>query len=161
MDTEWKVHSGTSCILVVRQLQRVQSLLILKIIKKIDLIKNQSPKTAVEPILETPFISRMPQTVGSIGCTRKSDGFWSLKTSLPDTRRFHTDSHGVHCCLEFNWHGNVSICVNTFFQFALKRYFISITVRFSGASCIHDIDIASSATCYKQHNSITVACPRH
>jgi hypothetical protein len=37
--------------------------------------------------------------------------------------RFHTDSHHAQCCLEFSLHGNVSICVNTFFHFGLKCHF--------------------------------------
>jgi len=52
---------------------------------------------------------------------------------LPATRRFHTDSHRVQCCLEFSWDGTVSVYVNEFFHFALKRYFISKTVGASGA----------------------------
>jgi hypothetical protein len=57
------------------------------------------------------------------------DGFLNLKTSLPAMQRFHTDSHRAQCCLEFSWHVNVSICVNEFFHFALKRYFSSKTFR--------------------------------
>jgi len=63
------------------------------------------------------------------GAPETSDGFWNLKTSLPATQHFHTDNHCSQCCLEFSWHGNVSICVNKFFHFALKHYFISKTVR--------------------------------
>jgi hypothetical protein len=51
--------------------------------------------------------------------------FLNLKTSLPAMRRFHTDTHRTQCCLEFRRHGNVSICVNKFLHFALKRYFIT------------------------------------
>jgi hypothetical protein len=61
-------------------------------------------------------------------CARKPDGLWSLKTSLPATRRSLTDSHRAQCCLEFSCHGNVSICVNKIFHFALKSYFILKTV---------------------------------
>jgi len=70
--------------------------------------------------------------IGSIPyteCAGKPNGFWNLKTSLPAMRRFRTDSHRAQCCLEFSWHGNVSICGNKCFHFALKRYFISKTVR--------------------------------
>jgi hypothetical protein len=63
------------------------------------------------------------------GTPETPDGFWNIKTSLPATRCFHIDSHHAQCCLEFNWHGNVSICDNKFFHFALKRCFISKTVR--------------------------------
>jgi hypothetical protein len=70
------------------------------------------------------------------GCARKSDGFWNLKASLPATRRFHTDNHRAQCCLVFSWHGNIIFCVNKCFHFAIKLYFISKTVRFSGALCI-------------------------
>jgi hypothetical protein len=68
-------------------------------------------------------------SVEYIACARKVDDFWNLKTSLPATLRFHTDSHRAQCCSEFSWHGNVSVCVNKFFHFALKHYFISKTVR--------------------------------
>jgi hypothetical protein len=64
-----------------------------------------------------------------IGCARKSNSFWNLKSSLPATRRFHTDSYRAQRSLEFSWHGNISFCVNNFFHFALKRHFISRTVR--------------------------------
>jgi hypothetical protein len=64
-----------------------------------------------------------------IGCARKPDGFWNLKTSLPATRRFHTDSC-AQCCLEFSWDGNVATWVNKIFHFAFKRYLISKTVRY-------------------------------
>jgi hypothetical protein len=64
-----------------------------------------------------------------IGCARKSHSFWNLKICLPAMQYFHTDSHCAQCCLEFSWHENVSICINKFFHFALKRYFISKTVR--------------------------------
>jgi hypothetical protein len=30
------------------------------------------------------------------------DGFSNLKTSLPATRRFYTDSHRAQCCSEFS-----------------------------------------------------------
>jgi hypothetical protein len=65
-----------------------------------------------------------------IECARKPNGFWNLKTILHAFQRFHTESHRAQCCLEFSWHGNISICVNKFFHFALKCYFISKTVRY-------------------------------
>jgi hypothetical protein len=65
----------------------------------------------------------------NIGCAKKPDGFWNLKTNFPATRRFHTDSHRVQCYLEFNWHGNLSIWVTNFFHFALKRYSVWKIVR--------------------------------
>jgi hypothetical protein len=37
----------------------------------------------------------------------------------------HNDSYRAQCCLELSLHGNVSVCVNKFFHFALKRYFTS------------------------------------
>jgi len=33
------------------------------------------------------------------------DGFWNLKTSLPATQNFHTDSHRAQCCLKFSRDG--------------------------------------------------------
>jgi hypothetical protein len=38
--------------------------------------------------------------------------FWNLKTSLTATRCFHAGSHRAQCCLEFSWHGNVSVLMN-------------------------------------------------
>jgi hypothetical protein len=64
------------------------------------------------------------------------NGFLNLKTSLPTMQCFHTDRHHVQCCLEFSWDGNVSVCVNKFFHFALKCYFISKTVRCFWHTCI-------------------------
>jgi len=43
---------------------------------------------------------------------------------------FYTDSHHAQCYLKFSWVWALVICVNNFFHFALKRYFIWKTVRY-------------------------------
>lgn len=37
------------------------------------------------------------------GAPKTPQGFWNLKTSVPVTRRFHTNRHHVQWCLEFSW----------------------------------------------------------
>jgi hypothetical protein len=57
------------------------------------------------------FYWYLPRSVSYTEWARKSDCFWNLKTSLPATRRFHTDSHRAQCCLEFSWHENVPVLI--------------------------------------------------
>jgi hypothetical protein len=44
-------------------------------------------------------------------------------------RRFHTDSHGGQCYLEFSEDGAMVSVINTFSHFSVKRYFVSKTVK--------------------------------
>jgi len=66
-------------------------------------------------------------------CARKSDCFWNVKTSLPATLRFHTDSHRSQCSLNSprTWE---CTCGNKFFHFPWN---ISFQKRsdVSGACC--------------------------
>jgi hypothetical protein len=89
-------------------------------------------------------------------CVRKPNGFWNFKTSLLTMLRFHTDSHRAQCYSESSLHGNVSICANNFFRFVLKLYFISKTVRFSGASIHVNLIFAIYILLFQEHQDKAV-----